>query len=192
MRKAIPLVIGLYTTAFLPGCGESPDKELAQLSRAYQPSPDTDVSGNPSYRFKPFYGTIWTTRVETAVADMRRYTGAPETALFVPERFDSKHPRYTPVRNMKLITVLPMGSRIRIAGLMKDNGVAGGVQVVADLGIGTNTQKGIYLDAFLFTPNRFMLGPTTVTNWSVNPEFLGAIAENQAERSTSTNANVGR
>ena len=74
---------------------------------------------------------------------------------------------------MKLIAVLPVGTVIRIERLMHDNGAWGGVQVTASVKDETNAQRTVFLDELLLANNKHInLGPTTSTNWGVNPEML--------------------
>lgn len=72
---------------------------------------------------------------------------------------------------MKIVSVLPAGTRLRIRRLMQDNGAWGGVQVTAAVEDGTNAQRTVFLDNALLAPNKYILGPTN-TSWSVNPEML--------------------
>src|SRR5437899_1342339 len=79
----------------LAGCGKSSNPYSA-IRKLYQPSPDTDVSLVPQYNFSAFTGTVWKTKVGTAITDLKRYTGAHDISLSVPEHFDPTNPEYTP------------------------------------------------------------------------------------------------
>lgn len=173
MKKAILLIMKLNLAAlFLTGCGQSADP-LAPVKKLYKPSPDTDVTASPEFNFASFSGSVWKTKVETAVADLKRYTGAPQTNLLPPDGFDSKHPRYNPPSNMKLVAILPVGTRVRITRLMKDNGAWGGVRVTANVEAGTNAPVTVFLDKIFLADNIHVnRGPTTSTNWGVNPDLL--------------------
>ncbi|MDB6015986.1 MAG: hypothetical protein JWR19_475 [Pedosphaera sp.] len=135
--------------------------------------PDTDVTSSPEYNFSSFAGTVWKTKTRMALADLKQYTGKHDLRLLVPKYFDPTHPDYTPAHDMQIITVLPVGTRLRIERLMQNNGNWGGVYVTATLLDAANPQKTVYLDAMLLESNRFASkGPTTSTNWGVEPEFL--------------------
>ena len=83
------------TGLFLTGCGPSPETKAA-LKEIYKPRPDIDVTSSPEYNFSSFSGTVWKTKVKTALAEGKRYTGAPEIRLLAPHRFDPTEPRYIP------------------------------------------------------------------------------------------------
>jgi hypothetical protein len=111
-----------------------------------------------------------------AVADLKQYTGKHDLNLLVPKHYDSTHPEYTPAHDMQIIALLPPGTRLRIEKLMKDNGNWGGVRVAAVLEDGTNSQKTVFLDELLLTNNQFIArGPTSSTNWGVNPDMLEVV-----------------
>lgn len=173
MINTILLIMTLSLAAlFLTGCGQSADP-LAPVKKLHRPSPDTDVTASPEFNFASFSGSVWKTKVETAIADLKRYTGAPETTLLTRQAFDPKHPQYTPPQDMKLVTILPVGTRVRITRLMKDNGAWGAVQVTASIENGTNPPVTVYLSKrFLANNVHVNLGPTTSTNWGVNPDLL--------------------
>src|SRR5580698_1776810 len=80
-------IMMVATAAILTSCGKS-SNPLTSIAKLYQPSPDTDVSSLPEYNFVSFTGTVWKTKVRTAVANEKRYTGAPDVSLLVPKRFD--------------------------------------------------------------------------------------------------------
>src|SRR5204862_4489507 len=108
--------------------------------------------------FASFAGTVWKTKTSVAIADGKRYTGAPEVSLLAPERFDSTHPRYNPPRDTKIVAVLPASTRLRISRLLEDQGAGGGVQVEAVLLDGTNGQKAVFLDGLLVAGNAWSRG----------------------------------
>src|SRR5207248_7002654 len=79
--------------------------------------PDTDVTSSPEYNFKSFKGTVWKTKVEVALADLKQYRGKHDFNLLIPMHFDPKHPEYTPAHDMQIIAALPVGTRVRIEQL---------------------------------------------------------------------------
>jgi hypothetical protein len=163
-------VIASVTLTFLVGCGNPAEVAVKKL---FRPSPDKDVTTSPEYNFLSFSGTVWKTKGKTAVTDLKRYTGAHDISLLIPKYFDSSNPDYTSVHDMKMIVVLPPGSRIQIERLTKDNGAWGGLMVTGTVENGTNSFKNVRLNDLLLANNRFISrGPTTSTNWDVNPEFL--------------------
>ena len=161
----------LATLPFFSGCGQSSDP-YAPVKKLFKPSPDTDVTSSPWYNFPSFAGTVWKTKVKTAVAESKRYTGALEIQLLAPVHFDPTHPKYYPPNDLKLMTVLPVGTRLRIERLMKDNGAWGGVLVTATVEDGTNTQRTMFLDNTLLAHNQYLMNELKATNWGVNPEML--------------------
>ena len=169
----IVLLVTLSMAAILVnGCGKS-SSPLDSVAKLYKPTPDKNVTADPKYNFSPFAGTVWKTKVKVAVVELKRYSGANDTKLLVPERFDSAHPRYNPPHDMQMISVLPEGTILRIEKLLEDQGAWGGVQVQAMLVDSTNFQKSAYLDPYLLNVNRFNQGgPFSYTNWGVNPELL--------------------
>jgi hypothetical protein len=113
---------------------------------------------------------MWKTKVETALADLKAYNGEHHLTLLPPQNFDPAHPRHVPPAGMqKMSAVLPVGTRVRIERLMKDNGSWGGVRVTASLDDG----KVVYLGSCLLARNRFIGGgPSEVTDWGVEPDML--------------------
>lgn len=163
-------VIASAAVLFVTGCGNPAEVAVKKL---FRPSPDKDVTVDPYYNFSPFTNTVWRTKTKTAIADTKRYTGAPELSLLAPERFDPTLSQYMPVADMKLIAVLPPGSRLRITRLLKDQGAWGGVQVEGVVEDGTNASKAVYVDGLFLANVRFASkGPTSNTNWGVNPDML--------------------
>jgi hypothetical protein len=135
--------------------------------------PDTDVTSSPEYNFKAFAGTVWKTKVKVALADLKQYTGKHDLNLLVPKHFDPTHPEYTPAHHMQIIAELPIGTRLRIERLMKDNGEWGGVRVVAVLQDETYSEKTVYLDNMLLAKNRFIwIGWSDSKDWGVDPDML--------------------
>jgi hypothetical protein len=148
------------------------------VKKLYKPSADTDVTSSSYYNFSSFAGTVWKTKVKTALAEGKRYTGAPEIKLLAPHRFDQTDPNYRPLHeNTKIITVLPIGTRLRIERLMKDNGAWGGVNVIATLEERTNAQRIVFLDASMLASNQYLGNEAgnKSTNWGVNPEMLETV-----------------
>jgi len=131
--------------------------------------PDTDVTSSPEYNFKSFAGTVWKTKVEVALADLEQYTRKHDLNLLVPKHFDPTHPEYTPAHDMHIISVLPVGTRLKIERLMQDNGSWGGVRVTGSLEDGTV----VYLERGLLAKNRFIYpGSSDSKDWGVNPDLL--------------------
>jgi hypothetical protein len=140
---------------FLAGCGR----------RA-----DTDVTSSPQYNFSKFAGTAWKTKVKVAVADVKRYNGQTEVTLLPPARFDQDDPEYARLPQLQnIIEVLPVGTRLRIERLMKDNGNWGGVRVNASLEDG----RVVYLSDSLLAKNAFLFpGSSDSKEWAGNPDML--------------------
>jgi hypothetical protein len=171
----LKIMILAMASFFLNGCGQSPD---ATSLKGYKQPPDTDVTSLPKYNFSSFAGTVWKTKVKVGFADLKQYTGKHDHNLLVPKHYDSTHPEYTPAHDMEIIAVLPAGTRIRIRRLVKDNGAWGGVRVAATLEDGTNSEQALFLDELFLENNRFIArGPTSSTNWGVNPDILDTVAE---------------
>jgi hypothetical protein len=173
----------LAVALFLTGCGESSNPYSA-IRKLYEPSPDTDVSSVPEYNFSLFTGTVWRTKTTTAITDLKRYTGAHDISLSVPEHFDPTNPEYTPPSDLhyRIVSVLPVGSRLRIEKLMHDNGAGGILLVTGTLLDETNSQGNVFLDSSLLTRNRW-IGFADSTNWSVNPGMLASY-QSPDDRST--------
>lgn len=170
MKKSILLIAMLGLVAFfLTGCGNPAEVAVKKL---FRPSPDKDVTASPEYNFSPFTNTIWKTKVPTAIVNLKRYTGAPEAKLLTPQRFDPKHPRYSPPDGMQIIAILSPGTHLRIARLMEDQGAWGAVQVEAIIEDGTNAQKTVYLEGYLLADNQWNRGQDAITNWGVNSDLL--------------------
>jgi hypothetical protein len=78
----------------------------------------------------------------------------------------------------QIIAVLPVGTRLRIEELMKDNGEWGGVQVRAsleDAKITASLEAGqaVYVERGLLAKNRFIYpGSSDSKDWGVNPDLL--------------------
>ena len=173
MRTILPAMIALVSLSFLTGCDPPSNPATASVKKLFQPSPDTDVTAVPTYNFASFTGTVWKTKDKTAVTVVKRYTGAPDLTLLIPQYFDSSRPDYLPPTEMQMIAILPAGTRVQIDRLTKDNGAWGGLMVTGTVEHGTNTFKNVRLTDLLFANNRFKSrGPTTSTTWEVNPEFL--------------------
>jgi hypothetical protein len=154
------------------GCGQSPETGAA-LTELNKPRSDADVSLSPEYNFSSFAGTACKTKVNLAVGTVKRYTGHNVIVLLTPENFDPTHPKYRPMHGMQLIETLPIGARLRIERLMKDNGIAGLLWVTATIEDGTNAPKAVNVDADLLAKNKFIWpGWSLSTNWSVNSAML--------------------
>lgn len=130
---------------------------------------DVDVTSSPEYNFSSFVGTTWKSKVCVAIAELRD----GRTYLLGPAAFDPKHPKYNPPPNMHQISILPIGTHLRIERLMKDQGNWGGVLVVATLDDGTYPKNTIYLDWRLLADNDFLSpGQSLPKTWEVNPDLL--------------------
>jgi hypothetical protein len=161
-------VMMAVTVSCLTGCGQS-SNPYAPVAKLFQPSPDTDVSSDPQYNFSSFAGTVWSTKAKLAIADVRHYTGEHVMDLLVPRHFDPTDPEFTPGAETHVMAVLPVGTRLRIERLMKDNGAWGGVRVTATVDDGASPQKIVYLDEMFLGTN---LDSVSATNWNVNPDML--------------------
>jgi hypothetical protein len=168
-------MILVMAAMILAGCDQSSSKYINELKNYKQP-PDTDVTLSPQYNFSSFSGTVWQTKVKMALADYKEYTGVYHIYLFVPDRFDSTQSDYRPLPGMGITAVLPPGTRLRVGQLIKDNGIGDQLWVTGTLVDTTNSEKTIYLDQLMLANNRFVsLGPTSSTNWGVNPDMLEAV-----------------
>ncbi|MDB6059132.1 MAG: hypothetical protein JWO95_2976 [Verrucomicrobiales bacterium] len=137
--------------------------------------PETNATSSTNYNFSSFAGTVWKTKIRTAIEDVKHYNGKQNLDLFPPEAFDTNLPQYTPVYGARMVGILPVGTKIRIDHLMKDNGAWGGVRVMGTVMDGTNAQTVLYVDRSFLLPNRFLsAGLSKSTNWGVNPEMLVA------------------
>ena len=181
MKTTVALLVTLGVAGILMnGCGKS-SSPIDSVAKLYKPTPDKDVTEDSKYNFSSFAGTVWKTKVKVAIAEGKRYTGTSEIRLLVPKRFDPTHPRYTPAENSKIISVLPVGTILRIGKLLEDQGAWGGVEVTATLEDGTNGQKTVFLDAWLLGDIKYIQhGPTSSTNWSVDPEMLEEVKSKSA------------
>ncbi len=172
-KQIVLLVVTLVlVTLWLRGCGLWPASRVSVLRKLYSPSQDKDVTADPRYNFSSFTGTRWKTKVKVALGDGKRYTGAPETVLLAPQRFDTTHPRYIPTTNTKIVSVLPVGTVLRIDRLLQDQGAWGGLRVAATLEMGTNTLEGVFMDGLLLSNNKHLHTSRTEENWDMNPEML--------------------
>ena len=130
---------------------------------------DSDITSSDRYNFSSFSGTEWKTKLKVAVAEIDGIV-----YLIAPDSFDPTNAHYRPVAGCKLISVEPVGSRIRIARLMKDNGDWGGVRVTATLEDGSASPRTIYVERTLLAKNCFLYDWVTSpsTNWDVNTNIF--------------------
>lgn len=163
---------------FLSGCDKGQNERNAVLKGAFKQPPDTDVTLLPKYNFQAFAGTVWKTKVKVALADMEVYHGEHRVYLLPPFAFDRTHPDYrTPPCLEKVIVELPVGTRVRIERLTKDNGMAGYVQVTISLVDGNAFESGsgkvVFIDQNLLVTNQF-LSPvgSNSKDWAVDPSML--------------------
>jgi hypothetical protein len=154
----------------LVGCGNPAEVAVKKL---FKPSQEKDVTADPYYNFSPFTNTVWKTKTRSAIAEGKSYTGARLLSLAPPDFFDPSHPNYTVIPDIKIIAVLPPGTGLRITRLLKDQGAWGGVGVEAIVENETNAPKAVYVDRHFLTNVVFAsIGPTSNTNWGVNPDML--------------------
>lgn len=136
-------------------------------------SPDKDVTASPEYNFSSFAGTVWKTRTKTAIAETKGYSGGPKFMILPPAYFDQTDTNFVESPDVKSIVVLPPGTRLRITRLLQGQGQSGGYGVEAIVEAGTKGPTASYLDRlFLANVQWVNGGPTSTTNWGVNPEML--------------------
>jgi hypothetical protein len=128
---------------------------------------DTDVSSLPAYNFSTFTNTVWRTKVKTALADMELYTGRHALTIVGPQAFENTHPNYYPPDKTRILVYLPVGTRLRIARLMRDNGNWGGVRATGFLDDG----REVNISEWLLARNTFFHSSSS-TNWGVSSEML--------------------
>jgi hypothetical protein len=151
----------------LLGCDRTPQ---AAISSAYAPSPDQDVTTSARFNFTPFAGTVWKTKVKTAIADIKRYTGAIDTKLLAPSHFDPSDPQYTPIKDLKVLAELPVGTRLRITRLLQDQGAGGNVEVEAVILDGANADRAVRVDGAMVHDTEPSNAPKIV--WGAAPNML--------------------
>lgn len=152
---------------------------VQKLNHLFSP-PDTDVSGVPAYNFSAFAGTMWTNKTVLAYGELKDYRGRTITCLLAPDSFDETHPDYSPVAGFRLKRLVPVGTRIKIMHLMRDNGIGGGIDVTATMYSEKTAEEIGWIDNGLFLPIRFLGGTEdpTATNWDCRPELLGRCVRN--------------
>lgn len=134
--------------------------------------PGTDVTSSPKYSFQSFARTVWKTKVKVGLVQNKNYRGYQRIALVTSDFYDPKDPRYiVPSPSQKVITILPVGTRIRIEQLMQDNGTWGGLEVFVSLVDQATEEKLILLPDFFLTPNDH-LHTGKAKEWDVNPDLL--------------------
>ena len=135
--------------------------------------PDTDVTTSPAYNFSSFAGTVWKTKVKTALTEIMLYTGKRTLWLFPPDGFDPLDAHYRPVPGARIVSILPVGTSIHIERLMRDNGIGCQYWVIATVEDGTTSRTNIYIEREFLANNQFIpTGPTSSTNWCINPVIL--------------------
>ncbi|HEX3626881.1 MAG TPA: hypothetical protein VH280_15840 [Verrucomicrobiae bacterium] len=181
MKNAVfKFLLMAVASLFLSGCGKSSNKYTKELEefKKINESPDMDVTTSPNYNFSSFSRTLCKTKVKVAITEVTRYNGEHAITLFPPDSFDPADPNYRPVRNMQVITVLPVGTLLRIDRLMKDTGEWGGVRVTATLESGENAKKNVYVDRELLAKNLFIWnGWSDSRNWDIDPDFLEVVTD---------------
>lgn len=133
---------------------------------------DSDVTLSSKYNFSSLSGTEWKTKVKIAVAKIKQ--GSTQICLIAPDSFDTNEPNYRPIAGCTVISVLPVGSRIRIGRLMQDNVDWGGVRVTAVVEDNSASHETIYVEPALLLNNRYLSygGDSPSTNWIMNPDFF--------------------
>ncbi len=177
----LPIMV-LAMVSFLEGCDQSSNKYINELKNYKQP-PDTDITSSPEYNFLSFAGTVWKTKVKTALADGTEYTGAHHLYLLAPKDFDPTQPDYMAGHDTKITSVLPAGVELRIGQLMHDNGIGNILYVTGTLEEGTNAPKTVYLDFALLANNHFINGWPS-TNWDANPDMLAPYGDSSQSASS--------
>src|SRR5207302_1680967 len=116
---------------------------------------------SPKYHFSQFSGTVWKTKVEVELREVKMYTGRHVNTLYPTTiEFGS---------DTRFIALLPVGTRLRIERLMRDNGVAALLSVTASLEDG----KVVNLPHHFFTKNGFLWpGDSDSKEWGVHPDML--------------------
>jgi hypothetical protein len=155
MKRSIVEFVGtVVAMGFLVGCQR----------------PDKDVSSSPRYNFSTFAHSVWKTTVKVAICDVEQYSGRHVRTIFGPESYDAANPKFDPTHNIRAISVLPVGTHLRIGRLMEDQGSWGGVRVTAILGDG----QEVNIDRTLLERNQFLFSQATSisTNWSGNLDVL--------------------
>jgi hypothetical protein len=151
MRKSLAIFAAIL---LLSGCRES------------------DVTSSSQYNFSLFSGTEWKTKVKVAVAEIKQ-GGAGELCLIAPDSFDTTDAHYRPIAGCTVMSVLPVGSRIRIGHLMQNNGDWGGVRVTATVEDSPFSERTVYVERELLAKNTFIWnGWSSSTNWDVNTNIL--------------------
>jgi len=133
---------------------------------------DSDVTSSSQYNFSSFSGTEWKTKVKIAVAEIKQ--GSTQIWLIPPDSFDTNNVHYNPIPQCTVMSVLPAGSRIRIARLMQDNGDWGGVRVTAVVEDSSASHGTIYVEPGLLLNNSYLSygGRSSSTNWIMKPDFF--------------------
>lgn len=158
-KRALWGIIALIiATCFLSGCSHS----------------DEDVTLKPEYNFTSFAGTVWKTKVKLALANQRRYTGDHQIFLLAPSRFDPSVSDYIEVSADEIITVLPLGTLVRIDRYTVDHGPGNANNVWATVFSGEYAKKTVILDKLLLSDNQWLWpgGRYSSTNWGVNSNML--------------------
>jgi hypothetical protein len=157
MRDVFRIITLVMIASLLMGCGR----------------PATDVTSSPEYNFVPFAGSVWRTKVKTALADIKPGSISTRLHLIAPEHFDPAHPKYRPIAQSQIIAELPPGTRLRIDRLMKNNRNWGGVWVTAVLEDGIHSGKTVHLSNYLLAKNRFVwAGWSDSKEWGADPDML--------------------
>lgn len=143
MAKKVPFVIFIISHLLLLGCGRQ------------------DVSSNPANHFAAIAGTMCKTKVPLVILQSGRdYVGSICTAGYEDDFLHGKvdtssYGAYG--ANVKVITVLPIGTIIRIDQLMTRGGDIGGHFVTFSVQSGKYSgTKSIEMPDSMFLPNSFI------------------------------------
>lgn len=157
-RGTLVLVLGLMVPSALAGCKQK----------------DSDVTASAGYGFSTLAGSVWRAKTPVGLCVISDGDNLDRTYLFAPKSFEPTHPTYTPPHGMKVQAVLPVGTRVRLDRLMKDNGSWGGVRVTGTVVDGLHAGKAVWIGRDLLLENVFTspgLEPRTKV-WAVAPEIL--------------------
>lgn len=130
--------------------------------------PDADLTSRPEYSFVGLAGTLWKTKDRVAIADLSdgRY-------IVVPEHFDRADPHFDAPPRLRVIAVLPPGTRLRIRRLMESRGNASEIRATGALPDGPHASEELFLDFRLFEKNCWLFHDKSYPKtWRVNPDML--------------------
>jgi hypothetical protein len=161
-------VIGAFIVVLI--CLNSLDGSHA-LEDALNQRPDVDVTTSTNYHFASFAGTTWITKTETPVVEVKSDRGKQTVFMVPPRALDPTSPMFIAIQGAKVLSILPVGTKISIERLMEDRGARGGFYVCCRVIGGTNNPAMVQMSPFFFAPNRYLYQSSS-TKWSVNPVLL--------------------